>query len=103
MLMLPLMYGESSECLISETFVFSWLVVQSMLLAIQVFLSVLPPLASAPVLATPKLGTSLSELSSGYMRQASMICLVLPRHKMPWAFDFALANAGNSIAARMAM
>src|SRR6266576_3134806 len=47
--------------------------------------------------------TIRSLLSPLYICHASMSCLVLFMHKMPCALIFALLNAGNSIAARMAM
>src|SRR5436190_4829131 len=37
------------------------------------------------------------------MSQHSPNCFMLLRHAMPWAFVFALANAGKSKPARMAM
>ena len=102
-MILPLKYGDSKDCLMSATFVFMTLTLQSMSLAIQVCFSTLLLPASAAVLFTPKLGTSLSALSSGYIRHASMICLPLLRHRIPCALALALLNAGSSIAASIAM
>src|SRR5213594_2606231 len=52
---------------------------------------------------TDLLGASWSLLSSGYMDQASWSCLRLFRHEMDWALVLALANAGKSSPARIAM
>src|SRR6516225_1173276 len=47
--------------------------------------------------------TILSSLSPLYICQASISCLVLFMHRMPCALVLALARAGNSIPARIAM
>src|SRR2546430_1511098 len=44
-----------------------------------------------------------SRLSSAYIRMASPSCLILLAHLIFIALDFALARAGNSSAARIAM
>src|SRR4051812_48740811 len=47
--------------------------------------------------------TTLSLLSSAYIRHARHNCFWLLRHKAPCALRLADASAGNSIAAKMAM
>src|SRR6266404_4448000 len=47
--------------------------------------------------------TSRPSLSSGYINQESCNCLRLLRHRIPWAFVFALLNAGRSRPARTAI
>src|ERR1039457_486653 len=57
----------------------------------------------AAVLSNQAVGQILSLLSPEYRNQASWSCLRLLMHLIPWAFCFALLNAGRSIAARIAM
>src|ERR1035438_9485269 len=56
-----------------------------------------------PALPPSELGASTPLLSSAYMTHPNAICLVLFRQEIPWVLSLALANAGKSSAARMAM
>src|SRR6266446_1348130 len=97
-------YGERSDWKIKFKFVFIWPVVQSMSLQIQVLLSRdAVSAASVEVLTTPKFPGTRSLKSSGYIRHATISCLLLFRHKMPCALALALLKAGRSIAARIAI
>src|SRR5208283_3554242 len=102
MLTLSLMYRESKERLIMLMFVFIGLRSQLITLAIQVSFSKEALPTSVVVVSMPKLPGTLSLLSSGYIFQASMICLPLLRHMIPSALVLALASAGSRRAARIA-
>src|SRR5690606_32282550 len=61
------------------------------------------PPTQPPRAAPSTLGTRFSSLSPAYMIQASESCFPLLRHLIPCAFVFALAKAGRSMLARIAM
>lgn len=70
---------------------FCWLEFHDMLLLTQ--LRYVPAAISVSVSAWPKLLTTRSSASPAYCSQAKVICLVLFRHRMAWAFTLAFESA----------